>query len=310
VLIAGYFNAVNDVPRNNIARLNNDSSLDASFSVVNGLELSAIALQGDGKIIMGGYFTAVNGVPRNSIARIGDDILDIDDGMPDWFEDKYGLNKLINDANGDLDNDGLSNIEEFNRRTWPDMADTDGDGFKDGEEVTYGTSPWHAQNLLMPGAAHTCAKDNNGVRCWGAGTGEGGIYDNGQSIVPAMTNPYWVSTYTWSTCALHDGGASCWGANWHGQTTVPALSNPRWIAAGDFNSCAIDDSGIKCWGRATSGLNTIPAGLDMPVMVWPAGDHACALDVQDGVVCWGDNVAGAAIVPVGLINPRLCICGR
>ncbi|MBU2714547.1 hypothetical protein, partial [Zooshikella harenae] len=35
------------------------------------------------------------------------------DGMPDQFEIKYGLNIYQNDANDDADNDGLTNLEEY-----------------------------------------------------------------------------------------------------------------------------------------------------------------------------------------------------
>lgn len=42
-----------------------------------------------------------------------------DDGMPDFWEVQYGLNPLINDAGGDADGDGYSNIIEFKRRKIP-----------------------------------------------------------------------------------------------------------------------------------------------------------------------------------------------
>jgi Ca2+-binding RTX toxin-like protein len=35
------------------------------------------------------------------------------DGMPDWFEDKYGFNKLVADDKGDSDGDGYTNLEEY-----------------------------------------------------------------------------------------------------------------------------------------------------------------------------------------------------
>lgn len=35
------------------------------------------------------------------------------DGMPDWFEERYGLNPLVKDNNGDQDADGYTNIEEY-----------------------------------------------------------------------------------------------------------------------------------------------------------------------------------------------------
>jgi len=41
------------------------------------------------------------------------------DGMPDGWEVQYGLNPLGNDANGDLDNDKYTNLEEFQEGTLP-----------------------------------------------------------------------------------------------------------------------------------------------------------------------------------------------
>ena len=35
------------------------------------------------------------------------------DGMPDWWEAKYGLDPSKNDASGDLDGDGVSNFDEY-----------------------------------------------------------------------------------------------------------------------------------------------------------------------------------------------------
>ena len=76
VLIGGIFATVNGVPRNNIARLNSDGSLDTGFqdglAGVDG-EVYAVAVQSDGKVLIGGYFTTVNGVPRNGIARLNSD---------------------------------------------------------------------------------------------------------------------------------------------------------------------------------------------------------------------------------------------
>jgi uncharacterized delta-60 repeat protein len=73
VLIAGNFTTVNGVSRGNIARLNAGGSLDATF--VNGMTganafISALALQPDGRIVIGGSFSTVNGVARKNIARL------------------------------------------------------------------------------------------------------------------------------------------------------------------------------------------------------------------------------------------------
>lgn len=47
------------------------------------------------------------------------------DGMPDSWENLYpGLNPMANDANGDLDNDGMTNLEEYLAGTAPNDANS------------------------------------------------------------------------------------------------------------------------------------------------------------------------------------------
>jgi uncharacterized delta-60 repeat protein len=72
VLIGGSFTEVNGVARNRIARLNANGTLDAAFNPgtgTNGAPLH-LALQPDGKVLIGGEFTEVDGVARNRIARL------------------------------------------------------------------------------------------------------------------------------------------------------------------------------------------------------------------------------------------------
>lgn len=47
------------------------------------------------------------------------------DGMPDWWEDKYGLNKSSNDAALDKDTDGINNLAEYLALTHPGIRNTD-----------------------------------------------------------------------------------------------------------------------------------------------------------------------------------------
>ena len=64
------------------------------------------------------------------------------DGMPDGWEEKHGLNPLVDDAAGDADSDGLSNLDEYRNRTDPEDSDSDDDGVSDGAEVNvHGTHP-------------------------------------------------------------------------------------------------------------------------------------------------------------------------
>ncbi len=77
VLIGGGFTSVDGVPRIGLARLNSDGSLDTgynpklTFSDI--ISLSSIAIQPDGKILIGGFFTAVNGATRGGVARLNGD---------------------------------------------------------------------------------------------------------------------------------------------------------------------------------------------------------------------------------------------
>lgn len=73
ILIGGNFTTVGGISRSLIARLNADCSLDTSFNVGSGFSsnrVNDIALQSDGKIIVGGYFTTFNGVTCNRIVRL------------------------------------------------------------------------------------------------------------------------------------------------------------------------------------------------------------------------------------------------
>jgi uncharacterized delta-60 repeat protein len=80
VVIAGGFTSVNNVFRNRIARLNADGSVDTTFDPGGGptndfssTSISALAIQPDGKILIGGAFTQISGVFRNNIARLNSD---------------------------------------------------------------------------------------------------------------------------------------------------------------------------------------------------------------------------------------------
>ncbi|HTO37198.1 MAG TPA: T9SS type A sorting domain-containing protein [Brumimicrobium sp.] len=80
IIIGGSFNSYNGTSSNGIARLNADGSLDNTFQVGTGLGfnsnydgLNSIALQTDGKIVVGGVFSEYNGVNRTGNARLNAD---------------------------------------------------------------------------------------------------------------------------------------------------------------------------------------------------------------------------------------------
>ena len=75
ILIGGAFLFFNGTARNRLARLNADGTLDLTFNPGSGANdfVSAIAVQPDGKIIIGGAFTIYNGSSRLRIARLNSD---------------------------------------------------------------------------------------------------------------------------------------------------------------------------------------------------------------------------------------------
>jgi uncharacterized delta-60 repeat protein/gliding motility-associated-like protein len=80
IIIGGRFYLYNSIAINHIARLNIDGSLDATFNIGTGAtagifvgSVETIAIQEDGKIIIGGFFTMYNGIAINRIARLNTD---------------------------------------------------------------------------------------------------------------------------------------------------------------------------------------------------------------------------------------------
>ncbi|GEM_PF-3587287 len=69
--------------------------------------------------------------------------LDTDgDGLPDWWEYRFGLAPDdFNDAQTDLDEDGLLNLNEYENNCDAAFFDTDGDLLLDGWEVLYSLNP-------------------------------------------------------------------------------------------------------------------------------------------------------------------------
>lgn len=82
IIIGGWFEKINGAIRNNIARLNEDGSLDLTFAPVGGVSglggnsyLVDSALQPDGNIIVGGQFTTYDGIRTNTIVRLINDLM-------------------------------------------------------------------------------------------------------------------------------------------------------------------------------------------------------------------------------------------
>jgi uncharacterized delta-60 repeat protein len=73
IIIGGRFSGYNGTPRNNIAGLNSNGTLDPSFNPGAGMNntVNALLVQPGDQVLVAGDFTSVNGTPRNRIARLG-----------------------------------------------------------------------------------------------------------------------------------------------------------------------------------------------------------------------------------------------
>jgi uncharacterized delta-60 repeat protein len=70
ILIGGIFTAYNGVPRNRVARLNADGSLDETFNPVRGFATNEIVIQSDGKILLAGVAAPALNSYQTSIVRL------------------------------------------------------------------------------------------------------------------------------------------------------------------------------------------------------------------------------------------------
>jgi uncharacterized delta-60 repeat protein len=80
LLVGGWFTTINETSRRGVARLNTDGDLDNTFDPGTGGKRGfsvgrvwSVAVQTDGKVLVGGAFTTFNDTSRNLIARLMDD---------------------------------------------------------------------------------------------------------------------------------------------------------------------------------------------------------------------------------------------
>jgi uncharacterized delta-60 repeat protein len=75
IIAVGEFTTYSGSSKNRIVRLNTDGTIDSSFTIGSGFNNSvyAVAIQSDGKIVVGGAFTSYNGTSRFKITRLNTD---------------------------------------------------------------------------------------------------------------------------------------------------------------------------------------------------------------------------------------------
>lgn len=105
VYVGGSFTSYNGRSIGNIARLNNDGSLDTSFDTSNGFNetVYSIVPAKNGKLYVGGSFTSYKGVTRQYIARLNNDgSLDTSFDTSNGFNDEVNSIVPATDSSGDV----------------------------------------------------------------------------------------------------------------------------------------------------------------------------------------------------------------
>jgi len=70
IVFGGGFTAVNGVPRQSLARVNADGTLDTQFNAGANGEVHGVLAQPNGRIVIVGDFTTLNGQPRVRVGRV------------------------------------------------------------------------------------------------------------------------------------------------------------------------------------------------------------------------------------------------
>lgn len=260
---------------------------------------------------------------------IGSDPLDTDtdnDGMPDGWEYSHFLNPLVNDAAGDLDNDGVTNILEYQHGSYPDFPDSDYDGLNDFEEIDLGTNPtatdtdgdgmpdgWEVDNLLNP-LINDAAGDNDSdgltnlqeyqfdTQPYHPDWDRDGLFD-GDELIHGTNLKHWDSD--------SDGMADGWEVNHNldpltdnaaGDPDGDGLTNlQEYLKFGDPHDSDTDDDGltddveVNTYGTRPDNADTDYDGLSDPAEVnlgtSPLDDDTDNDGVNDGteVNFYGSN---------------------
>lgn len=152
ILVGGGFSTYNGQTQNRILRLNSDGSIDTSFDIGTGFNsfVSAIALQPDGKILVGGSFTSYNGLDQRRIAR-----LNADGSLDTSFQIGTGFSASVYEISLQLDGKIIVGgvFTHYNGQTNNNFVRLNSDGSKDNSFIigTGFNTPIHVIDLQANG---------------------------------------------------------------------------------------------------------------------------------------------------------------
>jgi len=164
ILIGGELNYYNGAPTNGIARLNPDGSLDTTFNINNGFgwgsDVDDIAIQSDGKLLIGGSFSSFNGLTRSGILRLNED-----GTLDSTFNSGPGLNGSVYSIAIQNDNKIIlgGGFTTYNGANRLNVLRLNADASLDSSFVVYPTNFIHAVKIqsdgkiIIGGNFYTCS---------------------------------------------------------------------------------------------------------------------------------------------------------
>ena len=142
ILVGGGFTTFTGSSQNNLIRINSDGSKDTSFDIGTGFdgEVHSIAIQSDGKILVGGNFTFYNGfIEYNSIRLNSDGSKDTSFDIGTAFNNQ--VNSIAIQSNGKILVGGFFNLYQDSTQNY--LIRLNSDGSKDTSfDIGTGFNTW------------------------------------------------------------------------------------------------------------------------------------------------------------------------
>jgi hypothetical protein len=240
-------------------------------------------------------------IPASALASFVRDADDLDDDyLPDSWERQYGLldtdNGITNAGNGeygDPDNDMIINRDEYLLGTNPLSADTDGDGYPDGQEVYFmGTNPLVPElaapavvgNIAVGGHAATSAT-------W-VPTADGGVVSmETRGWIDYELNVTTTGYYLFEIVGRVRGSAIearedlpldvYVDSKKVASTVLTSINGQPGLAAGFAGRLTIGTHTLRIWNRNLLARRTLQ--LDSLRIIIPSGDDLDHDDIPDWV---------------------------
>ncbi|NDI98255.1 hypothetical protein GWA97_04125 [Flavobacterium sp. LaA7.5] len=129
ILLCGGFVRYKGYDRKYITRINPDESIDLSFNTANDItgNITSVAIQSDGKIIIAGYMNYINGTSVNRLVRLNTDG-SLDTSFTAVGDLSNGITAMILQPDGKIVVGGYNFVKRFNSNGTQDMSFSAGAG--------------------------------------------------------------------------------------------------------------------------------------------------------------------------------------